>query len=81
MDGWRRTLKLTVVLLARGTSCCPAGTTLVDTFEADGQAWSACEDLQVPGGGLTLLPAAGEAMHLPRGMALKRVEVSGCEWM
>ena len=46
---------------------CPAGTAKVDDFAtADGMHWSACEDLASPGGGLTLVPEAGRAVHLPK---------------
>ena len=46
---------------------CPAGTTQVDTFTtADRIEWSACEDLAVPGGGITLVPERGAAVHLPK---------------
>ena len=46
---------------------CPKGTTQVDTFTtADRVEWSACEDLAVPGGGITLVPASGSAVHLPK---------------
>ena len=45
---------------------CPAGTTAVDTFSAEGTQWAACEDLSTPGGGLTLVPESGPAIHLPK---------------
>ena len=35
--------------------------TRVDSFLARGAAWSACEDLQTPGGALLLLSSGGEA--------------------
>ena len=53
---------------------CPSGTTRVDNFTTPDQiAWLACEDLAVPGGGLTLVPARGAAVHLP-----KSYEVTQC---
>ena len=57
-----------VLARAPGAAACPSGTTRVDTFAAEGTLWSACEDLQTPGGGLTLVPAADgvEAVHLPK---------------
>jgi hypothetical protein len=48
-----------------GTTC-PPGTTLVDGFSAEGLTWAACEDLSTPGGGLTLIPESGPAVHLPK---------------
>jgi hypothetical protein len=44
---------------ADSTPSCPDGATLVDSFELDGATWSACEDLQRPGGDIVLVPAAG----------------------
>jgi hypothetical protein len=42
---------------AATTPACPAGTTLVDTFkDSSGASWSACEDLQQPGGTIALVP-------------------------
>ena len=53
--------------LAEGIAIpCPAGTTAVDTFSAEGKQWAACEDLSTPGGGLTLVPESGPAIHLPK---------------
>ena len=52
--------------LAEGDASCPAGTTAVDTFSAEGKQWAACEDLSTPGGGLTLIPESGPAIHLPK---------------
>ena len=40
---------------------CPDEMTRVDFFLARGAAWSACEDLQTPGGALLLLSSGGEA--------------------
>ena len=46
---------------------CPPGTTRVDTFvTADQVQWLACEDLATPGGGITLVPELGEAVHMPK---------------
>ena len=45
---------------------CPPGTTQVDTFSAAGLSWLACEDLRLPGGGITLVPERGAAVHLPK---------------
>ena len=54
------------VVFETGASC-PVGTTQVDTFTtADRIEWSACEDLAVPGGGITLVPSQGLAVHLPK---------------
>ena len=52
--------------IAEGGATCPAGTTAVDTFSAEGKQWAACEDLSTPGGGLTLVPESGPAIHLPK---------------
>lgn len=62
------TLMLPVLLGvgAAATFSCPTGTTEVDTFTASGEQWLACEDLQVPGGGLTLVPERGAPVHLPK---------------
>jgi hypothetical protein len=72
---------------------CPTGTTLVDTFEAEGQEWAACEDLQTPGGGLTLVPDSGTSVHLPKSyepyaphpdshyyLGLDKAEVLAAKW-
>lgn len=45
---------------------CPVGTTSVDRFAAEGTMWTACEDLQTPGGGLALRPDAGEPVWLSK---------------
>ena len=39
---------------------CPEGVEQVDSFQLNGTAWVACEDLQQPGGALVLASAAGE---------------------
>ena len=52
--------------IAEGGATCPAGTTVMDTFSAEGKQWAACEDLSMPGGGLTLVPQSGLAIHLPK---------------
>ena len=52
--------------IAEGGATCPAGTTAVDTFSAEGKQWAACEDLSTPGGGLTLVPESGPAIPLPK---------------
>ena len=40
---------------------CPSGATQVDAFTGDdGNAWLACEDLQLPGGAIVLLSSAGD---------------------
>ena len=45
---------------------CPSSTTLVDQFwTPDNASWLACEDLSVPGGGLTLL-SARRTVHFPK---------------
>eukprot|EP00966_Prymnesium_polylepis_P056118 1298149-Prymnesium_polylepis.3 len=52
---------------AVAASTCPSGTTRIDNFTTPNQmTWIACEDLAVPGGGLTLVPARGAAVHLPK---------------
>ena len=38
---------------------CPANTSPIDDFKINGTAWHACEDLQVPDGGLVLVSADG----------------------
>ena len=47
---------------------CPAGTVIVDRFAAEGyDDWLACEDLNHPGGGLTLVGGAeAKTVHLPK---------------
>ena len=48
-----------VVLLATAAAIdCPSGTSLVDLFQLNG-TWAACEDLQVSGGALALVPSSG----------------------
>ena len=37
---------------------CPGGTSLLELFELNG-TWAACEDLQIPGGSLALVPSSG----------------------
>ena len=48
---------LQLIALPEVRASCPAGTTAVDTFSAEGKKWTACEDLAVPGGALVLMPA------------------------
>ena len=50
------------------SAACPSGTTPVDTFTAEGKNWTACEDLQTPGGALVLVPAdsSAAAVWLPK---------------
>jgi len=43
---------------ASGVIECPGGITLVDTFQIDGITWGACEDLQIPGGALSLVSSS-----------------------
>ena len=38
---------------------CPSGTTQVDAFQLNGTNWTACEDLQVPGGAIALVDTSG----------------------
>ena len=52
--------------IVEGGLTCPAGTIGVDLFSAEGKQWVACEDLRIPGGGLTLVPESGPAVHLPK---------------
>jgi hypothetical protein len=59
-------LGLPAAIVEGGATTCPAGTTAVDTFSAEGKRWAACEDLSTPGGGLTLVPESGPAIHLPK---------------
>ena len=53
----------TAVLAA---SSCPGSTSPIDSFEIDGTAWRACEDLQVPDGALVLVSADGEEEWFPK---------------
>ena len=54
---------------ASAGATCPAGTSLVDTFEdSAGASWSACEDLQQPGGSIALVPQqAGDIEWFSKG--------------
>ena len=45
---------LAPLLLAAGR--CPPGTAEVDSFDAEGKRWTACEDLATPGGAVVLVP-------------------------
>eukprot|EP01052_Picozoa_sp_SAG31_P043318 SAG31_NODE_7176_length_1764_cov_1.500600_3_plen_97_part_00 len=45
--------------LGPDSDVCPTDTSRVDTFEARGLHWTACEDLQVPGGTIALVPSEG----------------------
>ena len=45
---------------AHAVPSCPGTTTRVDSFDLNGTAWAACEDLQAPGGALVLASAAGD---------------------
>lgn len=55
------------VVVCSSQPACPAGASLVDTFDAEGERFLACEDLALPGGGITLVPFSGdEAVHLPK---------------
>ena len=55
--------------LVQGPPACPPATTQLDTFQLNGSAWVACEDLQTPGGALVLASSGGEAI---RGEILRR---------
>ena len=61
---------LTLLSHAREAAGCPAGTTQVDTFSAEGKSWLACEDLSLPGGTLALVPTddedGAETVYLPK---------------
>ena len=46
-------------LAAPQRSRCPGGTTEVDTFRLNSTNWTACEDLQIPGGAIVLVDGAG----------------------
>ena len=60
-------LLTSTIIAAPASTVCPPGETKVDTFTTpDGVSWLACEDLLAPGGGLTLVPERGEAVHLPK---------------
>lgn len=62
-------LLLAPALLAPQTSAaatCPDGTTTLDSFEADGKTWAACEDLSQPGGGIALVPDGGDLLWIPK---------------
>ena len=53
---------------AAAAAACPAGTTLVDTFnDSSGATWSACEDLQQPGGTIALVPQSGAVEWFEKG--------------
>jgi hypothetical protein len=53
---------------AHAGAACPAGTTLVDTFtDSSGASWSACEDLQQPGGTIALVPREGAIEWFEKG--------------
>lgn len=49
---------------------CPGSTTPVDSFEIDGTAWRACENLQVPDGALVLISANGEQEWFPKSYSM-----------
>ena len=57
-----------VSVAAGAAQACPAGLTELSAFnDDDGSAWLACEDLQVPDGGIALVPAAPAATEwLPK---------------
>ena len=38
---------------------CPAGMVAMDTFEAEGMNWTACEDVRRPDGAIALIPKTG----------------------
>jgi hypothetical protein len=61
-----RTKQMLALLAGAALGACPASTTQVDTFVAEGTEWTACEDLSTPGGGLALVPAAGAPVWLPK---------------
>ena len=52
-------LRFALLLATAAAIDCPGGTSLVDLFELNGTQWAACEDLQVPGGALALVPSSG----------------------
>ena len=46
---------------------CPGGTSVLEaSFSAEGQEWTACEDLRTPGGSLVLVPTHGEVVWQPK---------------
>ena len=46
---------------------CPPGLSLVEAaFHAEGQLWSACEDLSKPGGAIALVPTKGDTIWQPK---------------
>eukprot|EP01045_Picozoa_sp_COSAG04_P034396 COSAG04_NODE_7509_length_1116_cov_1.500492_1_plen_198_part_10 len=48
-------------------AACPGATTSVDSFELGGASWTACEDLQQPGGALALAAADGRIEWFTKG--------------
>ena len=62
-------LASSTVLAASGTGC-PGGTFLIDSFEIEGKAWRACEDVQVPDGALVLISAEGQEEWFPKSYSL-----------
>ena len=48
---------------------CPDRSTLVDSFEVNGTAWLACEDLQQPGGDVVLVSGAGDVERFEKSYA------------
>ena len=46
---------LVATIAANAAATCPGGIATVDTFELNGSAWTACEDLQQPGGAIALV--------------------------
>ena len=59
-------MMLVVAAVSAAAPPCPCGA-LVDTFVNDGTTWSACEDLQQPGGAVVLVSAAGETHWFGKG--------------
>ena len=52
--------KSNVTSTATVPPACPGGITQIDTFDINGTAWSACEDLQQPGGSIVLVSGSGD---------------------
>ena len=57
------------VAVALAAPGCAGGTSLVDTFDYNGTAWAACEDLQQPGGDIVLVSSSGVTERFTKGYA------------
>ena len=52
---------------SRAAVKCPDGTAPADSFEINGTAWAACEDVQAPNGALVLVSSRGENHWFSKG--------------